>query len=70
VRRARSPRIIRACDLPGPPGQIVLPDGPHEPDEEAFAALAHNALLLALHPNDARRLMDEHGQDAAGRPTA
>lgn len=50
--------------------QIVLPDGLHEPDDDAFAALAHNAMLLALHPDHAQRLMDEHGQDAAGRPAA
>ncbi len=40
------------------------------PGRAAFAALAHNAMLLALHPDHARRLMEEHGQDAVGRPIA
>jgi hypothetical protein len=46
----------------------VLPDGLRPLDDEALAALAHNAMLLALHPRHAQRLMEEHGQDAAGRP--
>lgn len=49
---------------------MVLLDGLHEADDEAFAALAHNAMLLALHPDHAQRLMDEHGHDAVGRPVA
>lgn len=70
MSRARSKRTIRCRDLPGPEGAYaVLPDGLRElGDDEALAALAHNAMLLALHPDHARRLMDEHGQDAAGRP--
>jgi fido (protein-threonine AMPylation protein) len=67
VEREASARVAQGA---GPQGAYaVLPDGVRElDDDEALAALAHNAMLLALHPDHARRLMEEHGQDAAGRP--
>jgi hypothetical protein len=69
MSRTGPKRTIRCRDLPGPEGAYaVLPDGLHELDDVALAALAHNAMLLALHPDHARRLMEEHGQNAAGQP--
>lgn len=57
---------ITCVDLPGPSGSYaVIGDQLYPLDDEAAEAVAQNGMMLSLHPDYAKQLIDE-GLRAAG----